>query len=68
MPRSKVRGGRKAHNKRIKKRNEQMKKGYWEFEALKKKIYEEAKERYYQEQENKPTEIKIKQDDGTNNS
>jgi hypothetical protein len=34
---------------------------------LKKKIYEEAKERYLEEQ-NKPTELKIKQDDGHNNS
>ena len=29
MPRSKVRGGRKAHNKRVKQRNEQMK-GLWQ--------------------------------------
>lgn len=67
MPRARVRGGRKAHNKRIKARNEKMKKGYWEFEALKKKIYEEAKARYEAEQ-NKQTEIKIKEDDGDNNS
>ena len=67
MPRSRVRDGRKAHNKRIKARNEKMKKGYWEFEALKRKIYEEAKERYEQEQ-NKQTELKIKEDDGHNNS
>ena len=67
MPRSKVRGGRKAHNKRIAKRNEVLKKGNWELEMLKKKIYEEAKERYLEEQ-NKPTELKIKQDDGHNNS
>lgn len=68
MPRARVRGGRKAHNKRIKARNERIKKGYWEFEALKRKIYEEAKERYEQEQLNKQTEIKIKEDDGDNNS
>lgn len=67
MPRSKVRGGRKAHNKRIKARNEKMKGKYWEFEQLKKKIYEEAKERYLEEQ-NKQQEIKIKEDDGNNNS
>ena len=66
MPRSRVRGGRKAHNKRIKARNEKLKKGYWEFEALKRKIYEEAKERYEQEQLNK--ELKITTDDGHNNS
>ena len=65
MPRSRVRGGRKAHNKRIRRRNEQMKKGYWEFEALKRKIYEEAKERYEQEQ-NKS--LQIKTDDRDNNS
>ena len=66
MPESKKRGGKKAHNKRIKARNEKMKKGYWEFEMLKKKIYEEAKARYEQEQLNK--EIKITTDDGHNNS
>ena len=67
MPRSKVRGGRKAHNKRIAKRNEQIKKGNWELEMLKRKIYEEAKQRYLEEQ-NKPTEIKTITDDGNNNS
>lgn len=65
MPRARVRGGRKAHNKRIKARNEKMKGKYWEFEMLKKKIYEEAKLRYEEEQ-NKPTEIKVKEDDGSN--
>ena len=67
MPRARVRGGRKAHNKRIRARNEKMKAKYWEFEQLKKKIYEEAKERYLEEQ-NKQQEIKIKEDDGNNNS
>jgi hypothetical protein len=67
MPRARVRGGRKAHNKRIRARNEKMKDKYWEFEQLKKKIYEEAKERYLEEQ-NKQQEIKIKEDDGNNNS
>lgn len=47
MPRSRVRGGRKAHNKRIKKRRVIIE----HIEYLKKKIYEEAKERYYKEQE-----------------
>jgi hypothetical protein len=65
MPRARVRGGRKAHNKRIKARNEKMKGKYWEFEMLKRKIYEEAKLRYEEEQ-NKPTEIKVKEDDGSN--
>lgn len=67
MARAKVRGGRKQHNKRVKARNERLKKQHWEFEALKRKIYEEAKERYEQEQ-NKQTEIKITTDDGHNNS
>ena len=67
MPRAHVRGGRKAHNKRIKARNEKIKKGHWEFEMLKKKIYEEAKARYEEEQ-NKPTELKITTNDGHNNS
>jgi hypothetical protein len=67
MPESKKRGGKKAHNKRIKARNEKMKGKIWEFEMLKRKIYEEAKQRYLDEQ-NKPTELKIKTDDGYNNS
>jgi hypothetical protein len=67
MPESKKRGGKKAHNKRVKARNEKMKGKIWEFEMLKRKIYEEAKQRYLDEQ-NKPTELKIKTDDGYNNS
>jgi hypothetical protein len=67
MPRSKVRGGRKQHNKRVQARNEKMKGKDWEFEMLKRKIYEEAKARYEEEQ-NKPTELKITTDDGHNNS
>lgn len=67
MPRSKVRGGRKAHNKRVAKRNEQLKKGHWELEMLKRKIYDEAKTRYEEEQ-NKQTQIKLNNDDGHNNS
>jgi hypothetical protein len=67
MAKSKLRGGKKEHNKRVAKRNEVLKKGHWELEMLKKKIYEEAKERYLEEQ-NKPTELKITTDDGHNNS
>jgi hypothetical protein len=67
MPESKKRGGKKAHNKRVKARNEKMKGKIWEFEMLKRKIYEEAKQRYLDEQ-NKPTELKITTDDGHNNS
>jgi len=67
MAKSKLRGGKKEHNKRIKARNEKIKKGHWELEMLKKKIYEEAKARYEEEQ-NKPTKLKIKTNDGHNNS
>jgi hypothetical protein len=67
MPRSRVRGGRKQHNKRIAKRREELKRGYWEFEALKKKIYEEAKQRHEREQ-NKQSEVKTKLDDRNDNS
>jgi hypothetical protein len=67
MAKSKLRGGAKAHNIRIKARNEKIKGKEWEFEMLKKKIYEEAKARYEEEQ-NKPTELKITTDDGHNNS
>ena len=67
MAKSKLRGGKKEHNKRIAKRNIEVKKGNWELEMLKKKIYEEAKQRYLDEQ-NKPAELKITTDDGHNNS
>lgn len=67
MAESKKRGGKKQHNKRIKKRKIEMEKGHWELEALKRKIYEEAKQRYLEEQ-NKPTELKITTNDGHNNS
>lgn len=52
MPRSKVRGGRKAHNKRIKKRREVME----QITHLKKKIFLEAQERWIQEQKEKGTQ------------
>lgn len=55
MPRSRVRGGRKQHNKRIKKRRQVIE----HIEYLKQKIYEEAKERYYQEEQDKQSQIKI---------
>lgn len=67
MGKSSKRGGEKAHRKRVAKRNIEVKKGNWELEMLKKKIYEEAKERYLEEK-NKPTELKITTDDGHNNS
>jgi hypothetical protein len=52
MGRAKVRGGRKAHNKRIAKRREVL----TQIKDLQKKIIEEAKERYLQEQKNKTDE------------
>lgn len=67
MAKSKLRGGAKEHRKRVAKRNEQLKKGHWELEMLKRKIYEEAKQRYLDEQ-NKPAELKITTNDGDNNS
>jgi hypothetical protein len=67
MAKSSKRGGEKAHRKRVAKRNEQLKKGHWELEMLKRKIYDEAKTRY-EEQQNKQTEIKTTTDDGHNNS
>ena len=46
MGKSKLRGGKKAHNKRVKVRNQEIKKNEVIVEALKRKIYEEAKQRY----------------------
>ncbi len=56
MPRAHVRGGRKAHNRRIRHRKLMMNHQVLAVEALKKKIYEEAKNRYEEEQ-NKPVEV-----------
>ena len=53
MPRSRVRGGRKAHNKRIKARNINRLADIIAIEALKKKIWEEAKQRHEEEQNGK---------------
>ena len=50
MPRSKVRGGRKAHNKRIAKRKEKMNADFKAIDDLKRKIFEEAKQRYLDKQ------------------
>jgi hypothetical protein len=49
MPRSKVRDGRKAHNKRIRHRNLIKNHQVLAIEALKQKIWDEAKERHEQE-------------------
>jgi hypothetical protein len=49
MPRSHVRGGRKAHNKRIRHRKLMKNHQVLAIQALRKKIWEEAKERYEQE-------------------
>jgi low affinity Fe/Cu permease len=48
MAKSSKRGGVKAHNKRIEKRRVQAKADIVAIEAIKKKIYEEALERYKQ--------------------
>jgi hypothetical protein len=49
MPVSRKRGGKKQHNKRIKARNVKRLADIIAIEALKKKIWEEAKERHEQE-------------------
>jgi len=62
MPRSKVRDGRKAHNKRIKKRNLVKNHQVLAIQALKQKIWDEAKERHEQEKleaEANPNSVKI---------
>jgi hypothetical protein len=60
MAKSKLRGGKKAHNKRVQTRNKKIKENEVVIESLKKKIFEEAKLRYEQEQ-SKRAEIKIAQ-------
>lgn len=52
MPVSRKRGGKKQHNKRIRHRNMMKNHLVNAIQALKRKIYEEAKERYEQEQKN----------------
>jgi hypothetical protein len=61
MPRSKVRGGRKAHNKRIRHRRLMANHQVSAIETLKRKIYDEAQERYIKEQQG----LKIQTDEGT---
>ena len=46
MAKSSKRGGTKAHNKRVAARNKNIKENDIVIESLKKKIFEEAKERY----------------------
>jgi len=58
MPRAHVRGGRKAHNRRIRHRRLMANHQVLAIKALQKKIYEEAKERYEEEQ-NKPVDLKV---------
>lgn len=58
MPESRKRGGKKAHNRKIRHRRLMANHQVLAIEALKKKIVEEAKERYYAEQ-NKPLEVKV---------
>lgn len=56
MPRSKVRGGRKAHNKRVKDRNKENQINWQKAVNFAHKKYNELKA----EAENKPVEIKTK--------
>lgn len=50
MSKSHKRGGAKMHRKRVKARNERIKQEIRSIEHLKLKIFEEAKQRYEQEQ------------------
>lgn len=50
MPKSKKRGGEKAHNKRVANRNAQLKADERAVEKLRRQIFEEAKQRYLDKQ------------------
>lgn len=50
MPKSKLRGGKKAHNKRVANRNSQLKADERAVEKLRRQIFEEAKQRYLDKQ------------------
>lgn len=53
MPKSRLRGGAKAHRQRVQKRNNKLKEDFMMVQHLQKKIFEEAKARYEQEQSGK---------------
>jgi hypothetical protein len=53
MGKSKVRGGKKAHQKRVQNRNQNIKQQEREIENLRQKIFMEAKARYEAEQSGK---------------
>jgi len=53
MGKSKLRGGAKAHRKRVQKRNHNIKQQEREIERLRQQIFAEAKARYEQEQSGK---------------
>lgn len=55
MAKSKKRGGEKEHRKRVEKRNKQLKLDLVAIEALKRKIYEEAKQRMEEQKNNNTT-------------
>jgi uncharacterized protein involved in outer membrane biogenesis len=57
MPRSKVRGGRKAHNKRVKDRNEKLQTVWQKAVNFAHKKHNELKA----QAENQPVEIKVKE-------
>ena len=50
MPKSKLRGGKKVHNKRVANRNAQLKADERAVEKLRRQIFEEAKQRYLDKQ------------------
>lgn len=60
MPKSHKRGGAKMHRKRVKARNERIKQEIRSIENLKMKIFEEAKQRYEEEQ---ASGVKLKMND-----
>jgi hypothetical protein len=50
MPKSRLRGGKKAHRKRVEKRNNKLRQDEKAIMHLRRQIYEEAKARYEAEQ------------------
>lgn len=50
MPKSKKRGGEKAHRKRVANRNARLKQDEKAVEVLRRQIFEEAKQRYLDKQ------------------
>jgi hypothetical protein len=59
MPKSKKRGGEKAHRKRVASRNQQLKADERAVEKLRRQIFEEAKQRYLDKQSGTTETFKI---------